>query len=595
MKNNLILLSLILVLTSVSFLPSLNNGFTNYDDNIYVVENKLITDFSVDNLKKIFFSPFYRLYHPLVFVSHLFEYRLFGLNPKIYHFDNFLLHLLNTAFVFWFILLISNSSSVTAFITAIFFGIHPIHVESVAWLSSRKDVLFSVFYLASLISFLYYKNRQNRNYYYLSLFFFFLSLLSKSMAITLPVILLLIDYFLARKITKQDLTANLPFFLISFIFGIITVIFHYTGQHSPDKTAFNFFGNLVSAGSGLFFYLSKILYPVKLSCIYPLSEKLCAGYVNPSALPVIISLILLVSVFFINNKNLRFGTFFFLITVLPVIQLLPAGQQIPADRYIYLPSLGVFFLAASLISTIYSLRMKYLGVLKIALASIFIIIVGILSLLTYNRCKVWKDDLTLWNDVLRNYKNIPRAYRNRAEAYTQKKIYDKALIDYDTAIAFKPQNLDAYYNSRGNFFNKTGEFDKAIEDYDRAINIAPQDSNLLLNRGIAYENRKKYSKAIADYTKALNLDPNNAQALNNRGVVMGKLGNYEKSIDDLNKAIIINPSLKEAYVNRALAFFAVKKYEKSLADVKRLESTKYSVDSRFLKALKSATNKIKKP
>ena len=215
-------LCLILLIVFGAFLPSLKNGFVNWDDDCYVLNSSSISSsISASNLKSIFTSFSVGHYQPLTILSYAFDYQLFKLNPYYYHLTNLILHLLNSLLVFYLIYLLSGNIGVS-FITAILFGIHPLHVESVAWISERKDVLYSFFFLLSCIIYLYYLTKErNSKYYLLSLFLFLCSLLSKSMAVTLPLLLLLMDYYLKRKPNKELLLDKIPYFFLTAISCII--------------------------------------------------------------------------------------------------------------------------------------------------------------------------------------------------------------------------------------------------------------------------------------------------------------------------------------------------------------------------------------
>ena len=212
MKNHKIILSLCLILAipAISFFPSLKNDFLNWDDPQYVTENKMITELSWRNIETIFDSIYMGHYHPLTLLSYALEYRFFKLNPFAYHLTNLILHLINGLLVFWLIWMLKGGV-LTSLVVSLLFGIHPLHVESVAWISERKDLLCSFFFLGSLVVYLTYLKTRRRRFYFLSLFLFLLSLLSKSMAVTLPLVLVLCDYLLDRKFDRKCLIEKIPF------------------------------------------------------------------------------------------------------------------------------------------------------------------------------------------------------------------------------------------------------------------------------------------------------------------------------------------------------------------------------------------------
>ena len=211
-----------IVITGIAFCPSLINGWTNWDDEVYVLNNENIREFSWSQIKYWFTEYHHGNYHPLTMISYMVEYSIAELDPIIYHLTNYLLHLLNTGLVFFFIFKLIARKDV-ALITAILFGVHPMHVESVAWISERKDLLYTAFYLGSILVYLSYKQSPDWKKYNIILLLFLGSLLSKSAAVVLPVVLLLIDYFQERKLTKRLLLEKIPLFVLSIVFGILAI------------------------------------------------------------------------------------------------------------------------------------------------------------------------------------------------------------------------------------------------------------------------------------------------------------------------------------------------------------------------------------
>ena len=248
---SILLLSLIII---VVFTPCLKNGFTNWDDDILVKNNPGIKILSGGNIVKIFTSFHFAHYHPLVLLSYSLEYGLFGLNPGVYHATNVLLHIINALLVFWLFYLLSSRVSVSL-VTALFFAVHPLRVESVAWIAERKDVLYALFFLGGLIAHFYYTKRNSKKYYFLCLFLFLLSLLSKAMAVSFPFVLLVIDYGAGRKITGRTLLEKAPFFALAVIFGIIAILAHYPTEELRHQKMYAFSDNVFMATYGVVFYL----------------------------------------------------------------------------------------------------------------------------------------------------------------------------------------------------------------------------------------------------------------------------------------------------------------------------------------------------
>ena len=318
-----IALILIAVVTAVSFLSSLDNGFVNWDDNEYVTENYAIRSFSWNTLKTIFTSFYLGTYCPLVILSYTLEYALFGLAPFGYHLTNLLLHIGNTLLVFALVLRLSTHPP-SALVAALLFGVHPLHVESVAWVTERKDVLSTLFFLGALLCYLRYQEDKQAHLYALSIVAFVLSLFSKPMGVTLPLILLLCDYLCARGWTYRTLVEKVPFVMVSALFSVIMVL----AQHSSGGINAARFSALVDnvlvACWGLVFYLSKTLAPVGLSAYYPYPPEI-SFHLLAFFLPPILLLALTAGVWISRRytRTVVFGSLFFFVTLLPVLKIIP--------------------------------------------------------------------------------------------------------------------------------------------------------------------------------------------------------------------------------------------------------------------------------
>jgi len=528
MKNHKIILSLCLILAipAISFFPCLKNDFLNWDDQQYVTENKMITELSWRSIETIFDSIYMGHYHPLTLLSYALEYRFFKLNPFAYHLTNLILHLMNGLLVFWLMMMLKGGVF-TSLVVSLLFGIHPLHVESVAWISERKDLLCSFFFLGSLVVYLTYLKTRGRRFYFLSLFLFLLSLLSKSMAVTLPLVLFLCDYLLDRKFDRKSLIEKIPFLAMAFIFGIIASFALRSSGMVDSKSSLSFFKNIFIMSEVLTSYFSKLILPIKLSCLYPSIQEIGGVWLYVS-LTTIIGFLIAGILLGRYNKTITFGTLFFFITILPVLPI-----KIVADRYIYIPSIGIFFIAAEGFDWLYRSKLEPIKIVKPILAILLIGILGTFSFLTWERCQVWRDNISLWSNVLKNYPNIPIAYNNRGEAYLRRGDYDKAIFDYDQALRINPNFYKAYnlYDNRGSAYLMKGDYERAIADYDQALRIRPNDANAYHNRGTAYLYKGDPEKAISDFNKALEINPGYAETYFNKALACEKIGHFKEAIE----------------------------------------------------------------
>lgn len=548
------LLIIIIIISFFSYLPVLHNGLLDWDDYGYIKNNPLI--FSI-NLKEIFSHNVMWNYHPFTILILTIEYHFFGLNPTGYHAVNLLLHLSNVVLVFYSISLLSEKIEV-ALITSLLFGIHPMHVESVAWVAELKDVLYTFFFLSAYIFYLRYLKDPKTKYYIIALLLFLASLLSKAMAASLPVILLLTDYFKNRKITREELLEKVPFFLVATILGIVAVYAQDTSVGNEDL-GLTFLQRMIFACYGFISYLIKLGFPIHLSAFYPY-PLLTAGQI-PFSYYTYVLLVLGLSVLVFYSirfsRKIVFGVGFFTVTILLVLQWLPVGNAIMADRYSYIPSIGIFYLIAEALVLLWNKKSRLVTILLISTITLFF------SVITFERCGIWKNDLTLWNDVLSQFQKAPVAYNNRGLVYLKEKEYDKALEDFNKAIEQYQKYTQAFIN-RGNVLRNLNKYDEALNDYNRAIGLEPNYYKAYFNRGILFLKYNKNEQALHDFNKAIALNPDNTETYVNRGIIFMNEKKYDQAIADYNKAIELNPNYTDAYINRGNAFSMEKNYEEAI-------------------------------
>lgn len=607
----------LIIITTALYYRSLNNQLTTWDDDYYITNNADIRTLHGDSLgitiKKAFTSYVSGNYHPLTMLSLSMDYNKHQLNPKAYHLTSLLLHILNTLLVFCFVGLLSQQKWV-AFITALLFAIHPMHVESVAWASERKDVLYSFFYLAALCTYILYLKKENRKalFYVLTFLLFGLSVLSKAMAVSLPIVLLAIDYFQDRKITLKTILEKLPFIVLSLIFGYVAIL----AQRSSNAVHidyYNFSDRILFTCYGIMMYVWKVVAPFGLSCYYNYPTKLdgifpAIVYVSPL---LILALLFMIYRSMRLGKDVVFGFGFFIITIALVLQILPVGGAIIADRYSYLPYIGLFFIVARGINE----QIEKTSNFKIPTLALLTLFVGMCCYLSFQRSKVWHDSISLWENAIQNEKFdvAPLAFKSRATAYYMAGNYEKAISDYDQYIQKTNDNPDVFCD-RGIALYNLQKYDDAIKDLDQAILLNPQllrayhfrglshfnlknyeesikdfDLAVLLKsdypfayytRGLSYYYQGKYNEAIKEYTTAISYDSRYIEAYSNRGLSYFQLKKFEEALKDYGTAIEYNPQYANAFYNRALTYDQLKKYQEAIND--------YSTMIQFLPAFPDA-------
>lgn len=307
--------------------------------------------------------------------------------------------------------------------------------------------------------------------------------------------------------------------------------------------------------------------PIRLSAFYPYPEQLYG--IPPRILlfaPVLVFLLILLVVFSGQyDRRIVFGSLFFGFTLAPVLRLVRIGETIVADRYTYIPSIGIFFLCGAGVAWIYERNRTRLT--AVCLGLLLVLVTGMFSFLTWQRCKVWHDSVTLWTDVLKNYPRTTTAYLNRGEAFEKRGEHKQALRDYGMALKLNPWYVKArYYYNVAVVLEAQKQYEKAVEYYGRAIKENPGYASAYYNTGVIYARQKDYDKALFFYNEALKADPKHAKALYNRGVLYGLRGERKKEIADYDKVIEMDPGFAPAYNNRGVAYFQAGDYDKALAD-----------------------------
>ena len=624
-KRNIFILSFILLITFLVFWNSIGNDFvTNWDDKGYLMDNGYIKVITPESIKAIFSSYYNGNYHPLTTITYALEYKFFGFDPKPYHINNLIIHLLNVIMVFVLMQLLIGRVEAAA-LAALFFGIHPMHVESISWISERKDLLYTFFYLGALINYIYYIKKENKKtiYFIVSLLLFSLSLISKSAAVSFPVLLLLIDYFYNRSFSVKTIAEKIPFFAFAVGFGVAALYSQSAmGAIQDISPGFSYFDRFFLANYTTISYIFKFFIPYKLCCLHPYPIKVNGMLpMEYYFTPIVVTLIVL-GVYKSTKfkKDLIFGLLFFLIPISLVLQILPVGKAIVADRYTYVPYLGLLFILGRFYcNTIDNAEMSkkwkpvFIGVLA-AFTLIF-------SIVTYNRNKVWQNGLTLFSDVIDKYPLIDYAYNNRglakgegirnsktgefefkdhlgaiadyneavrlnprfAEAINNRgfaryflKDYKTAIMDFTEAVLVDPKYQLSYFN-RGIVKAELKDYQGSAADYTEAIRIKPDYPDALYNRGnLKINNLQDYKGAVEDYTATIRYKPSSAEAYHNRGVAKYFLQDHLEAINDFNIAIQINPNYAEAYNNRGSAKFYLKKTAEACEDWHKADQLGYA-------------------
>jgi hypothetical protein len=550
--------------TAVCLFPMLFNEFTNWDDEYYVVNNQMLRG---PDLKAIATTQVLGNYHPLTILSYAFNYAISKLDPFSYLLVNYLFHITNTLLVFYFIWQISDKNKYIALFVALVFGVHPMHVESVAWVAERKDVLYTFFFLLSLIQYWRYLSSGKKKNLWICFGLFVLSLLSKPAAIVLPLVLLLLDYWKGRQFTWKMIIEKIPFLAFSLLFGIITV-----GIQSKSAMiglhVFSLTDRLLFACYVLMTYFYRFFFPYPLSAFHPFPMTNFPGYAILYS-PIFVVVLLAAFWFFRKNKVFVFGMLFYIVNLLLVLQILSIGLTIVSERYTYVPYIGLAFMFAMLVSRIKFIPPK----ITLAVASLFILIMGVL---TFRQTKVWKNAGTLWTNAIKYTPTAPYARTNRAN-YLSKlalrtksqsvkdSIYKVAFEDCRIALTTWPSHAPAY-EFRGLMHLDRGEFNEALTAANELIRLKPDYRLAYDIRATAYFKLGQTEKALEDYRKCTQLSATDHRSFYNIGLILYSFKRYDEAISNLTIAINISP-LGNYYVYRALCYQKKSDTSNAKADV----------------------------
>ena len=520
-----------------------------WDDDVYVTENKLLT--APDGLKRIWFSldsP--SQYFPLVYTTFRLEHALWGLHPAGYHWVNILLHAANALLV-WRLLMMLRVPG--AWLAAAIFALHPVHVESVAWITERKNVLMGLFFLLALLAWIKFveaSSRQRWKHYGLALVFYALALFSKTTACTIPAALLLILWLQGRQINWRRLAQIAPFVVLGVGMGLITVWWERYHQGTQGELfQIGLPERLLVACRALWFYAGKLLWPANLVFSYP-RWTISAG--NPLDYFWLLATTAAAAVIYFSRRHLGRGpevaALFFAAMLSPMlgfIMLYTFRYSFVADHYQYLASIGPLALAAAGISQAFDAVGKRKRFLMSAVCSVLLVPLG---LLTWRQCAMYADSDTLWWATIARNPESWMAHNNIAISLLGKGKVEEAIVHYNKALELDPNYSEAHFNL-GNALLRLGRADEAIAHYQKALETNPNNIRAHYNLAGVLAQSGQTDAAIDHYNKILEKDPNHAAAHNNLGAVLVRVGRVEEAMAQYAKALELNPNNAEAHYN----------------------------------------------
>ena len=569
-KRHFYIICILLVIATLAvYWQVLDNDFVNYDDDKYVTENTHVhKGVTFDSLTWAFTSSHAANWHPLTWVSHMIDCQLYGLNPRGHHLTSLLFHVANTLLLLLILVRMTGALWQSSFVAALF-ALHPLHVESVAWVAERKDVLSTFFMMLTLWVYTIYVKKGEVKRYLLAVLFFVLGLMSKPMVVTLPFILLLLDFWPLGRLclirdTRNEVTGQhtnerldifrllwekVPFFALAVVSSVVTFIVQERGGAVKLLETYSIQTRIINAFVSYTEYIVNMVWPVKLAVLYP-----HPGNSLPIWKGVVTGLVMvLITVLVIRKARkipyLAVGWFWYIVTLIPVIGIVQVGSQAMADRYTYITLIGLFVIIAWGANDLLSKWLRR----KIWLGTLAAIILPVLIVLTWKQVQYWENNITLYEHTLKHTSNNVIIHNNLGTALYKQDRTEEAVEHYLQALQLKPDHAKAH-NNLGLAYGDSGMHEEAIKAYKRTIRIDPDYADVHNNLGIAFVKSGKYKEAIESYKQAIRIGPDYAKAHNNLGVAFVKSGKLKEAIESYKQALRINSDFADAHYNLGVAF-----------------------------------------
>ncbi len=559
-RHRNILVYLFLVVTTISVYWQVRNyDFVNFDDGTYIYENSHVQKgLTLESITWAFTTIYASNWHPLTWLSHMVDCHIYGMSPGRHHLTNLLLHVANSLLLFFVFRKMTKSFWQSGFVAALF-AIHPLHVESVAWVSERKDVLSTFFWMLTMWGYTRYIEHPAVNRYLLVVLFLALGLMSKPMLVTLPFVLLLLDYwpFCRFRFKRSGGSGNsqqksnalrlvwekIPLFVLVTMSSALTFYAQKKGGAVRSLEIYPFKIRIANALVSYVKYVGKMVYPSKLAVLYP----------HPGMLPwwkIGGACLLLVYISFLAIRVVKQSPYFavgwlwYLGTLVPVIGLVQVGRQSMADRYTYIPLIGIFIIIAwGVPELVAQWRHR-----KIWLAILATVVLTILMATTWKQIGYWKNGITLFEQTLKITSNNYVSHNNLGNALDKQGRTTEAIEQYLIATRIKPDYAEAR-NNLGNALQKEGHVEEAIEQYLKALRIKSDYAEAHNNLGNALEKQGRIAEAFEHYLQTLRIKPDFVEAHNNLGNALHKQGRFEEAIGHYLQALQIKPDYAGAHYN----------------------------------------------
>jgi tetratricopeptide (TPR) repeat protein len=605
-RKEIVLCLLLAISTLAVYGQVINHEFVSYDDDYYVTENPIVkSGWTLNGVAWAFKTKHHSHWHPLTWLSHMTDCQFFGLAPAGHHLTSLLIHIANTILLFLVLRRMTGATLSSGFAAALF-ALHPLHVESVAWVADRKDVLCALFWLLAIVAYSYYAEKPGVTRYSLVLLAWSLGLMAKPMVVTLPLILLLMDYWPLRRLRVSHLRGNgnttadgfsnlvcplkparvlilekLPFLLLVAASVVVTVSFMRIDDKTLTLAVWDIYPTKTSVTNAMVSYVSyigKMLWPTSLAIPYPQRGWL-AGWQVGGAAALILSVSILVLRVGPKHPYLPVGWLWYLVSLTPVIGLVTLGPVIMADRYTYIPLIGLFIMISWGVPD--ALKSWRFGNLVVNISA-GVILLSLMTL-TWFQVSHWNNSFALFTNSVKRTARNSVAYNNLGVALEKRGHTDDAIKHYREALRIKPNSAEAH-NNLGVALEKRGHTDDAIKHYREALRIKPDYEQAHNNLGIALQTKGHIDDAIKHYREAIWIKPDYEKSYYNLGVALQTKGRLDDAIDYYREALRIKPDFLEVHYNLGVALRkkgriddAIKHYREALRIKPDYEQAHYNL------------------
>ncbi|HEY3129954.1 MAG TPA: tetratricopeptide repeat protein [Acidobacteriota bacterium] len=571
------LLSLaLLAVTAGAYWQVRQNDFVQYDDKIYVTDNKQVQQgLTLQGLRWAFTTTQGANWHPLTWISHMLDCQLFALNPEGHHLTSLLFHLANTLLLFWVLARMTFDPWRSAFVAALF-GIHPLHVESVAWVAERKDVLSTFFWLLTFWAYFGYVQRPGVGRYLWIILLFALGLMAKPMLVTLPLTLLLLDYWpLGRfdpkrpdrqegrarskpagqgmRIAKKLTLEKVPLMALALLSSVVTFFAQRSRGAVASIQLIPLPARVANALVSYVEYLQKMIWPARLAVFYPHPGNSIRAWQVAGSFLLLAVVTLVVMRAARRRPYLPVGWLWYLVTLLPVIGLVQVGEQAMADRYSYMPLVGIFIIVAwggAELLEKWSVPKAGAGLAAVA-------IIAVLAVITSIQVAYWRNNLTLFEHALQVVPRNYQAHNDVGAELAEKGRTVEAVYHLRQALRLNPRHAKAHFNL-GLIVAGEGNTGEAIAQYHEALRLDPNYAEAHMNLGVALAQQGKISEALDHYSRALQISPDYAEAHINMGIELATEGKMNEAVEHFSRAVEIKPNSAEAHYNLGKAYLFLK-------------------------------------